>query len=108
MAESTTFIALVSFERTNDATDYLPAEAQGACGYMAVTAADEDEARDSLASELRQVNLHLLAIDEVFKVELEDLPDGIDEHLVQNMRTWEQGKRTVWGTIFTYASEGEA
>lgn len=102
------FTALVSFERTDWITDYLPPEAQGACGFMAIAAIDEDDVFDALRSELTEIGLKLVDVDQIREVTVEDFPEDLDEHLAENVRDWETGKRTVWGTIHVYLADGEA
>lgn len=107
MAANRTFTALVTFERTDPESDYLPPEAQGAVGYMAILATDEDDLRDALLADLNCVGLRLLEIDEIREINVKILPDAIDDHLADNIRNWEPGKRTVWGTIHIYLADGE-
>lgn len=104
----TTYIALVTFERAGETATYLLPEEQGACGYQAISAIDEDDLRNALSQELAEVGLRLVAIDDTREIEVDNLPDDIDDHLAENIRNWEPGKRTVWGTIYTYIGDGEA
>lgn len=108
MAANKTYTALVTFERIGPESDYLPPEAQGAVGYMAISAFDEDDLRDALLADLKCVGLRLLEIDEVQEINTNYLPDGIDAHLADNIRNWEADRRTVWGTIHVYLADGEA
>jgi hypothetical protein len=108
MAATRIFTALVTFERTAPEVDLLPPEAQGAVGYMAVSATSEDDLRDALVTDLAFVGLRLLEIDEIREIDVQSLPDGLDAHLADNIRQWEPGRRTVWGTIHVYLADGEA
>lgn len=108
MLPSTIFAALITFERTGAENDILPEEAQGACCFMAVKASDEDDLRNALAAELREIGLRLVAIDEAREIDIDDLPNGMDPHLVENINDWGDDTRTVWGTIHIYLADGEA
>jgi hypothetical protein len=108
MAATRIFTALVTFERTAPEVDFLPPEAQGAVGYMAVSATSEDDLRDALVTDLALVGLRLLEIDEIREIDVQSLPDGLDAHLADNIRQWEPGRRTVWGKIHVYLADGEA
>lgn len=103
-----TYTALVTFERTDAETDYLPPEAQGACGYMAIAANDEDDIFDALRSELSGAGLNLIEVQEITEVTTDAFPADLDNHLAENVRNWESGERTVWGTIHVYIADGEA
>lgn len=76
----------MTFERTGLESDFLPPEAQGAVGYMAISATDEDELRHALLADLKYVGLRLLEIDEICEIDVKSLPDGIDDHLADNIR----------------------
>ena len=102
------FTALVTFERTKENNSELPPEAQGACGYMAIEAIDEDDVFDTLRDAMRAVNLDLVDVNEITETSLEAFPEDLDEHLAENVRKWEPGNRTVWGTIHVYLADGEA
>ena len=101
-------VCLVTFERTQVATDVSSDDCQGAVGYMAVDTVDEDEARDIFHSALSEVGLSLIEIDIHRVFESADDLNDLDEHLAQNVRNWEYGKRTVWGTIHGYYADGHA
>lgn len=108
MTRPNIYTAPVTFERTERANDVLPEEAQGAVGYMAISAADEDGVRYALQDELNEVGLRLLEVDQIQEVDLNNLPADIDEHLLENIKNWQAGRRTVWGTIHVYLGDGEA
>ena len=94
------WVALVTFERGDDSQEILPAEAQGACCWMAALAADEDAARSLLMRDLEHHALRVLEIsDEQEIFELHEIKE-IDEHLAKNFANIEMGKRTVWGTLY--------
>lgn len=97
--------ALTTFERRTAKSDILPSWAQGACGWLAVMAVDEDDARQILARDLAAVNLRLLEIDQA---RLIDAPEAasFDERLGENLQA-QRGASTVWGTIHCYAADGE-
>jgi hypothetical protein len=101
------YTALVTFERTDADTPYLPPQAQGACGYMAIAATHEDDVYDVLRSELSEIGLELVGVDEITEASKDHI-DDLDDHLAENVEEWKPGKRTVWGTIYIYLAEGEA
>lgn len=102
------YTALVTFERTTSDTPILPPEAQGACGYMAVAAPEEDGVVDAIQIALSEAELRLVAVNEITERTLENFPDDLDDHLAGNVRSWEANKHTVWGTIHVYLADGEA
>jgi hypothetical protein len=102
------FTALVTFERAESETQFLPSDAQGACGYMAIAMAKEDYVFDALRSELAEVGLRLIEVEQVAETTLATFPDDLDEHLAENVCNWESGRQTVWGTIHAYIADGEA
>ena len=108
MFPSTVYAALITFERTEADNDILPEEAQGACCFMATRASDEDDLRNTLAVELREIGLRLVSIDEAQEIDIHDLPGGMDPHLIESIGDWDDETRTVWGTIHTYLADGEA
>ena len=97
--------ALTTFERQTAESDILPSWAQGACGWMAVLAADEDDARHTLARDLAAVNLRLLEMDQATLINAREAA-SLDERLGENLQA-RRGARTVWGTIHCYAADGE-
>jgi hypothetical protein len=103
-----TFIALVTFENSGDVLEILPAECNGACGWMAVKAETDTQVLDALRKELSQIELKLVEVDRVTQVYSTDEIAEYDDHLAVNVAEWEPGKATVWGTIHTYLAEGEA
>jgi len=75
---------------------------------MAIAAADEDAVVDTIRAALNEVELRLVEIDDIAEASLENFPDYLDEHLGENVKSWEPNKRTVWGTIHVYLADGEA
>lgn len=108
MATLRIYAALVTFERTASETPFLPAEAQGACGYMAIAAPDEDAVAGVVHASLAADKLRLIEVNDIAETSLENFPDELDEHLAENVKNWEPNKRTVWGTIHVYLADGEA
>ena len=108
MVADRTFTALVTFERTDGTTEVLQSDEQGACGYMAIAAADEDCVINALRAELSELHLRLVEVEQIEEIDCDNLPDNIDEHLAANIRDWEHGRQTVWGTIHVYLADGEA
>ena len=102
------WIALATFERDEDEHGILPEGAHGACGWMAAVAPDEDGARRLLIRDLRHHGLRVVEIDEMQEVFSDQEIKGMDDHLAKNVRTFEKGKRTTWGTLHCYEGEGEA
>jgi hypothetical protein len=102
------WLALVTFERRYGEQDVLPEWAQGACGWMAALAPDEETMLQLLVRDVEHVGLRVLEITGQREVFVDDEIEEIDEHLADNFREIEPGKRTVWGTIHCYRGEGEA
>ena len=103
-----TYVALVTFEDGGDVLDILPAECQGACGWIAVNASNEERVLDALRKELAQIELKLVEVDRVIQVHsIEEIAD-YDDHLARNVGEWEDGKAWVWGTLQTYIADGES
>jgi hypothetical protein len=100
--------ALTTFERKDHDSDILPDWAQGAAGWMAALAADEDDLRRVLARDLAALDLRLLEIDRTTLLNDHAEAGELDEHLAENLRSIEPGRRTVWGTIHCYKGESEA
>src|SRR3546814_9796202 len=90
--------ALVTFERGEAPQEILPAEAQGACGWMGAVASDDEAAHRLLVRDLEFLGIRVLEISdlqEIFEIgELENL----DKHLAENFNLIEPSKKTVWGT----------
>jgi hypothetical protein len=107
MPDERLWVALVTFERSGVPQDVLADEFQGACGWMACLAADEEEVRARLAASLRAVGLRLLEVDREQQVDAEEIVE-FDEHLAANVQGWEPGRKTLWGTIHCYRAEGSA
>lgn len=97
--------ALTTFERRTAESDILPSWAQGACGWLAVMAANEDDARQTIARDLAAVNLRLLEMDQARLIDDREAA-SLDARLAENLRT-QRGASTVWGTIHCYAADGE-
>ncbi|RVU34667.1 hypothetical protein EOI86_17575 [Hwanghaeella grinnelliae] len=108
MTELRTYTTLLTFERTSCVSEILPDHVQGACGYVAVAAADEDEVIEILQRGLEYVGLRFLETDQISEYFDDDSVQELDEHLFENLKVWEPGKRWVWGTIFCYLADGEA
>ena len=102
------WLALVTFERRDEEQNILPKWAQGACGWMAALAPDEETAHQLLIRDVEHVGFRVLEIADQREVFGEDEIEEIDEHLAANLREIELGKQTVWGTIHCYKGEGEA
>ena len=103
-----TFVALVTFECDGEALQILPPECHGACGWLAVEAATEEQAVESIRSELAQIGLRLVELDRITQVLSTEEAAEYDSHLAANMEEWQTGKATVWGTLHSYIGEGEA
>lgn len=108
MTASRIYTALVTYERTSPQTAFLPAEAQGACGYMAIAAPDDDAVIETLQGALSAEALRLVEVSDITETSLQDFPDDLDEHLAENVKNWAANRRTVWGTIHVYIADGEA
>jgi hypothetical protein len=68
----------------------------------AVDAEDEEEAVDVLAGALAADRLVLVEAELLQAVSGAQDAERADDHLADNMRDWEPGRRTVWGTIHRY------
>jgi hypothetical protein len=99
------FVALVTFEHGSDAGHHLPLNYQGACGWIAIDATDENDARTRLRSSLEAEGLTLVELERLHRVNGAMDVDALDGHLAANMREWEPGRPTVWGTIHCYAGD---
>jgi hypothetical protein len=108
MTDGRWWVALVTFERLNGEQEILPDWAQGACGWIAAIAPDEDVAVSLIIRDIEHCGLRVLDIVDEHEVFGEDEIDSIDDHLGANFREIETGKQTVWGTIHCYKGEGEA
>ena len=102
------FIGLVTFEKGDDLMSILSEFAEGAVGWMAGKAQNSDQFTELLKVELAQIGLKLLEVEDIEMID--DLSDvtEFDEHLASNMKIWEPGRMTVWGTLHQYIGEGEA
>ena len=98
--------ALTTFERRTAESEILPGWAQGACGWLAVWADDEDDARSTLARDMAAVDLRLLEVDHAKPIASREVTD-FDERLSENILKAQPGLQTVWGTIHCYAADGE-
>ena len=102
------YTALVTFERTEQETEYLPEDVQGAVGYFAIASKDEESAIETLRDGLEHEGLRLIEVDEISEFEHLNLPELDDEHLIQNIKNWEPDKYWTWGTLHVYLADGEA
>jgi hypothetical protein len=108
MTEGRWWVALVTFERRDEAQDILPDWAHGACGWMVALAPDEDIAEALLVRDVEYHGLRVIKIANQCEVFGDDEVEEIDDHLAKNFREIEPGKQTVWGTLHCYKGEGEA
>ena len=99
------FLALVTFEHDGDDGKILPLDCQGACGWMAVEAHSPTEVARVMRSSLGAVRLKLIETDNVHVVRDAAEAEAHDAHLAKNMRSWQQGCSTVWGTLHCYKYE---
>src|SRR5687768_105760 len=99
------WIALVTFERSDADQNILPEWALGACGWMAALAPDEEGARRLLIRDLNHLGLTVIEIADEHEVFSENDIEQVDDHLAANIRNFEPGKRTAWGTIHCYKGE---
>jgi len=75
---------------------------------MFTSGQDEEEAVRHLHRGLQFHGLRLVEVDEMREVFRPEDIDELDEHLAANLRNFEEGHRTAWGTIRCYKGEGEA
>lgn len=102
------FLALVTFGHDGDSGEHLALGCQGACGWMAVSADDAEDAVEVLRASLAADKLELVEAERVHVVGDEQQAATLDDHLSDNMREWEPGRRTVWGTIHCYVGDRHA
>lgn len=102
------WLALVTFERREAHSEFLPDECQGACGWMGCLVRREGEIRKAIETALAEINLHLVEIGEHRPLNSLDELTEWDDHLAANIVALEPGKHVVWGTIHTYLADGEA
>ena len=102
------WIGLITFERDKPNQEVLPDWAWGACGWMFTSGDDEDQACGYLQRDVEFHGLRLLEIDGLREVFGPDDIDEVDDHLAANVRNFEEGCRTSWGTLHCYKGEGEA
>jgi hypothetical protein len=75
---------------------------------MFTSGQDEDEACGYLKRDVEFHGLRLLDIDDLTEVFGPDDIDQFDDHLATNVREFEEGHRTAWGTLHCYKGDGEA
>ncbi|MBS0297200.1 MAG: hypothetical protein JSR45_12885 [Proteobacteria bacterium] len=103
-----TWVALVTFERTDHPQTTLPDEYLGACGWMGCIADDAEDVPDVISRGLAADGLRLVQIQQIEEVGATEEVGEYDTHLAENMAAIEPGKRTVWGTLHVYVADGEA
>ncbi|MCA1653904.1 MAG: hypothetical protein LC656_06915 [Sphingomonadales bacterium] len=108
MTDGRWWLALVTFERCHVEQEILPDWAYGACGWQVALAPDEETAAELLILNTEHDGLRVLEVAKMREVYSEVEIAEIDDHLANNFRQFELGKRTVWGTIHCYKGEGEA
>jgi hypothetical protein len=99
------FVALVTFEHDGDQGDHLPLDCQGACGWMAIAADDAEDAAEVLNDSLSAEHLKLVGAEQFHLADSAEHVNSFDSQLAENMRNWEPGRSTVWGTIHAYIGE---
>jgi len=87
------FLALVTFEHDGD------------CLPMAIDADEAEEAVEMLRKSLAADRLKLVEAERVHAVDSAQQAELLDDHLANNMREWEPGRRAVWGTIHCYIGD---
>jgi hypothetical protein len=102
------WIARVTFERRDLASEFLPEHCQGAAGWMACLDSNGENLRDKIESALSADGLRLLEIENPqLMPDISDIA-AIDKHLANNIAELEPNKAVVWGTVHTYIADGEA
>lgn len=105
-------IALVDMIRSpvnGDSHSILDADDIGGIGWMGVLAGDTDEAENLITNCLAEIGLSVRSFDDCQElVDIESFEE-FDEHLAENILCRpEDDPPVVWGTLHTYAAEGEA
>jgi hypothetical protein len=78
------FLALTTFEHGDGEGDYLPLRFQGACGWIAIKAADAVAAVEILRKSLSADRLILVEADCVHGIEIVGAVRELDIHLPDN------------------------
>lgn len=102
------FVGLVSFRRNGDLLNILPERAEGASGWQAGRAKNEDQFVLFVQTSLSEIGLEVIEVNDIQELASPEEASELDEHLGDNIRNWEPGKMTVWGTIHIYIGDGEA
>jgi len=69
---------------------------------MAIAADNPEEAAEILKISLSAERLKLVEAEQFQIVDSADEAESVDTHLAENIRDWEPGRSTVWGTIHVY------
>lgn len=94
------FIARVAFRRDGARGSILPPAADGATGWMGAAAEHKDQLIGLFRDSLYEAGLRLVAVDDIVELSSIEEAEPYDSHLAANMRTWEPGRNTVWGTLY--------
>lgn len=98
------YLVLATFEKAKASSAFLSLDAAGAVGYMAVRAINAESVEPQLRSELAEIDLTLIATDQIRPLPSIDELSEIDEHLAENVSEWTPGRSSCWGTIHEYLS----
>ena len=102
------WLVLVTFENSGDSLEIFSSEHQGAVGWMAVVAKDEDELVDRLQESLSADGYNFVEGDDLRVVKSIHDIEEIDDYLAANVRELEPAKFVVWGTVHRYLADAEA
>jgi hypothetical protein len=75
---------------------------------MFTSGQNEEEAYEYLGRDIEFHGLKLIETDQLTEVFGPEDIDAVDDHLAANVREFEEGHRTAWGTLHCYKGEGEA
>lgn len=98
------YLVLATFEKVKASSEFLSPDAIGAVGYMAVRAINAESVEPQLRSELAEIDLTLIEVDQIRPLPSIDELNEIDEHLADNVAEWTPGRSSCWGTIHQYLS----
>lgn len=98
------YLVLATFEKVKASSAFLSLDAAGAVGYMAVRAINAESVEPQLRSELAEIDLTLIATDQIRPLPSIDELSEIDENLAENVSEWTPGRSSCWGTIHEYLS----
>ena len=106
------YLSLVTMERVEGKQSWvLPDDLQGACGWLVVVCASEDELWTQLTRGLDVVNLKPIELEDIREINCVDEVADVDEILASNVPELimdEESGNLTWGVLHRYFATGEA